>query len=100
MSQLLACDGGRLVCLEWPLHKPASSGGPPWGLTAEVYVAHLSRPGEEVPYGQDGRPVGDDAGQPPADGLRRLVRVQPRRTHRAGYDSEGSIIDFISVWSH
>lgn len=109
MSQLLAPDIGRLLCLEWPLMKPASTGGPPWGVTAEAYEAHLAHPGERVAYDQEGRPVrvvGDamqqqEQQQPMVeDGLKRLARFRPRRTHKPGYDSDGNVIDFISVWSH
>jgi hypothetical protein len=101
MSDLLAPDTGRLVCLEWPLGKPASTGGPPWGLTGETYAAHLSRPGEDVGYDDQGKPVvaeeGDATG---GGGLRRLARFQPRRTHKAGYADDGSVVDYISVWGH
>lgn len=101
MSQLLAPDGGRLLCLEWPLRKATSTGGPPWGLEPEMYAAHLSRPGEEVSYDQDGGVVKGEAERPAAaDGLRKLDRIQPRRTHKAGYDGDGNVIDYISVWSH
>jgi len=83
------------------LQKDASTGGPPWGLTPEVYEAHLSRPGEDVPYGEDGRVVVKEDPVPVGEGgLRRLERVRPRRTHKAGYDGEGNVIDFISVWGH
>jgi hypothetical protein len=92
MSQLVAKDTGRLVCLEWPLHKPLNSAGPPWGLTAEVYEAHLTRPGEEVTYEQKLSPT--------PDRLKRMARLRPDRTHRAGQDDDGNVIDFISVWSH
>jgi hypothetical protein len=100
MAELLNPEDGRLVCLEWPLAKDPSTGGPPWGLSAEVYLAHLGRPGEEVKYGEDGKLVEEketnNAGSP--GGLRRLARVKPARTHKAGYDAEGKVTDFISVW--
>jgi hypothetical protein len=100
MSELLATDG-RLVCLEWPLHKDPSAGGPPWGLSAEVYLAHLAHPGEEFRCGADGKLVPGEVDRPTAEtGLKRLARYQPARTHKAGYDGEGKVIDYISVWSH
>ncbi|KAH8881618.1 S-adenosyl-L-methionine-dependent methyltransferase [Thozetella sp. PMI_491] len=97
MSQLLNPNGGRLVCLEWPLGKPASTNGPPWGVTAESYEAHLSCPGEEVLYGPDGKP---SLKEPVAGALSRLARIKPARTHKAGTDEGGNVFDFISVWSH
>lgn len=100
MSSLLTPNTGRLICLEWPLHKDSSTGGPPWGLRTETYVAHLSRPGEDIRYGADGKPLPEEVQQPATDtGLRCLTRLQPRRTHKAGLDSDGKVIDYISVWS-
>jgi hypothetical protein len=102
MPGLLKPDGGTLICLEWPLGKPASAGGPPWGLTREVYIAHLSHPGEGVRYGDDGQPLPEEVDRPRTDlGLKCLTRFQPQRTHKAGYDSDsGKMVDYISVWSH
>ncbi|KAB5554974.1 S-adenosyl-L-methionine-dependent methyltransferase [Coniochaeta sp. 2T2.1] len=95
MSGLLNPDTGRLICLEWPLGKDPSMGGPPWGLTAETYAAHLSRPGEEVRYGEDGKPLADELKKQPSDtGLKCLTRFQPRRNHKANFDHQ------VSVWSH
>ena len=85
MSQLLSNDG-RLVCLEWPLGKPPSENGPPWGVTAEAYELHLSHP------------VGET--EAPGNALIRLNRIKPDRTHKAGINDEGQIFDFISVWAH
>ena len=113
MSDLLSPDGGRLVCLEWPLGKDPAAGGPPWAVTEHVYVAHLRNPGVTVPYdatGQVVRPpraqateasttsgtIGFGGGVP----LERLERFRPSRTHKAGCDSEGNVTDYISVWAH
>ena len=103
MSQLLAAQPfGRLVCLEWPNYKNPSTGGPPFGLKPDVYLAHLGRPGEDLPYTPEGYP--DDS---PYDGqrysqssnitpgLNRLDHWQPERTHPAGKGS-----DWVSVWAH
>ncbi|KAB5539533.1 S-adenosyl-L-methionine-dependent methyltransferase [Coniochaeta sp. 2T2.1] len=95
MSGLLNPNTGRLICLEWPLGKDPSTGGPPWGLTAETYATHLSRPGEEVRYGEDGKPLADELKKQPSDtGLKCLTRFQPRRNHKANFDHQ------VSVWSH
>ncbi|KAK2000199.1 S-adenosyl-L-methionine-dependent methyltransferase [Colletotrichum falcatum] len=99
---------GRLVCLEFPSGKPLSLPGPPWGLTPEVYLALLSRPGEPLefsPSTQAGYAADDDdvvVVVPPfrQDGLRRLELVKPARTHAAGMNEDGTVRDWIHVWSH
>ncbi|KAK4164795.1 thiol methyltransferase [Cladorrhinum sp. PSN259] len=81
MKELLDPETGRLVCLEWPLRRDIKAGGPPWGVTKESYEEVLG---------------GDGNGQ----GLKRLCRYQPEQTHPAGYDEEGRVIDFVSVWGY
>src|SRR5262245_7804723 len=100
MSQLLNPNGGRLICLEWPLHKPPSTNGPPWGLTPAVYEAALSHPGGSLLYAEDGSLLDNDLVAPSAGALKRLDRIKPARTHKAGIDEQGTVLDFISVWSH
>lgn len=106
MSELLAPDG-FLVCLEWPLQKSPKEGGPPHGLSAELYEELLRKPGQEVEYDDDndgyvvvsagdsttggGGGGGDD--ERAKNALVRLERYRPSRTHEAGKDS-----DFISIW--
>lgn len=105
MSELLA-PNGFLVCLEWPLQKSPKEGGPPHGLSAELYEELLRKPGQEVEYDDDnegyvvvsagdsttsGGGGGDDGRAKNA--LVRLERYRPSRTHEAGKDS-----DFISIW--
>ncbi|KAK1750587.1 S-adenosyl-L-methionine-dependent methyltransferase [Echria macrotheca] len=101
MSSLLHPDG-HLVCLEWPLTKNFESGGPPWALTPETYVAHLAFPGVVLKYAADGLDLSSipPLENPPADALCRLGRTKPKRTHKSGLDSAGKITDFISVWVH
>lgn len=101
MSELLRPETGRLVCLEWPLTKAPSTGGPPWGLASETYVAHLTNPGIELEYTEAGVPVPASRETPsPTRVLRRLAHVKPSRTYKSGYDEAGNITDFISVWGH
>ena len=101
MAQLLKPDGGRLVCLEWPLVKPFASGGPPWGVAPEAYAAHLSHPGEELEYNENGLVDRSVPTTPnPSGALHRLARIKPARTHKSGTDEAGDVIDFISVWNH
>ncbi|KAI9661397.1 MAG: hypothetical protein M1831_003130 [Alyxoria varia] len=96
MSDLLAFDQtSTLICLEFPTYKEPSTGGPPHGLKPEMYIAHLSRPGEYVKYNDEGYPILD--GEPSKfENEKALVRVghwQPERTHDMGMGT-----DWISVW--
>lgn len=100
MSELLNPNGGRLVCLEWPLRKPLSTGGPPWGLIPETYVAHLSHPGEELKYNESGPVLESLPATSSPSALRQLARIKPTRTFKSGTDEAGVPFDFISVWSH
>ncbi|UNI20756.1 Methyl halide transferase [Purpureocillium takamizusanense] len=90
---------GRLVCLEFPTGKPLSEPGPPWGLNPEVYEALLSAPGEEVSYNTDGTVVHKPSSKPCQGELHRLSIIKPSRTHPAGTSEDGSVLDFISVWT-
>ena len=99
MSQLLS-PGGQLICLEFPSGKPLSLQGPPWGVWPEVYEALLEHPGEPIEYADDGNvKPGSVPRLPHPDGLHRVCLVKPRRTHKAGTNEDGSVRDFISVWS-
>jgi len=97
--QLLA-PTGRLVCLEFPAAKDPSSGGPPWALPPQIYMAHLSRPGQELPYSEDGHLLEDQVGEPAKDGLRRIQHFQPKRTHPVSVDANGNVTDWVSIWKH
>ncbi|RKF61045.1 putative thiol methyltransferase 2 [Erysiphe neolycopersici] len=98
MTELLA-PNGRLVCIEFPTYKPHSTGGPPWGLSSEVYEAHLGRPGRELMYDESGL-VKDDLGEPECTGLHQIAHFQPKRTHPIGYDKNGEVMDWIGIWAH
>jgi len=107
MSELLAPEG-FLVCLEWPLQKSPKEGGPPHGLSAELYEELLRKPGQEVECDDDDddgegyivvsagdsttSSSGGDDGRA-KNALVRLERYRPSRTHEAGKDS-----DYISIW--
>lgn len=101
MAELLA-PGGRLICLEWPTEKRPSDGGPPWALPSKIYRSHLQHPGEILPYDEDGDLQEADVGkQSTPDGLVSVAHLQPKRSfQRMGYNSEGKITDWISVWAH
>ncbi|KAG6015193.1 hypothetical protein E4U41_004669, partial [Claviceps citrina] len=101
IAQLLR-PHGHLICLEFPTGKPLSEGGPPWGLTPEVYEALLSAPGEQITYRDEG-----DGGvvevpapaSPHPRALHRLSIMKPVRTHGAGTNEDGTVRDLISVWT-
>ena len=88
------------MCIEFPTYKPPSTGGPPWALPPKIYMAHLSRPGKELPYGEDGEILTSEIGDSSADGLQRVEHFQPKRTHEIGYSEDGKVTDWISVWAH
>ncbi|KJX93100.1 thiol methyltransferase like protein [Zymoseptoria brevis] len=97
LHSLLTPETGRLVCLEWPLHKAPSEGGPPHGLTGELYEELLGKPGGEVEYDGEGWVVGGSNGGDgkgvEGGGFERVERWMPERTHEAGKGK-----DFVSVW--
>ena len=92
MVSLLA-PGGTLICLEFPLYKELSVGGPPFGLQAEVYEAALQHPGAEIVYDDKSKVVLDKSSGSHLDGLQKLARWKPAKTHEIG---EGT--DHVSMW--
>jgi hypothetical protein len=98
MAELLT-PKGRLICLEFPSGKALSEGGPPWGLWPETYEALLAAPGDPISYNGDGTVVDTPSPKPRDDALHRLSLIKPTRTHQAGTNDDGSVRDFISVWS-
>lgn len=92
MSQLLS-PTGHLVCLEWPLGKDPKEGGPPHGLSSELYVQLFAHPGQEVEYDENGIMIERSSGERIPGALRRVAHYQPERTHGAGTGK-----DFVSIW--
>ncbi|KAL9597171.1 MAG: hypothetical protein Q9219_005337 [cf. Caloplaca sp. 3 TL-2023] len=96
MSQLLSRKPeGHLLCLEYPTYKEPATGGPPFGLTPQLYVEHLNHPGEDVPYDEAGYVKAQDQSQPSSGSLERIGHWQPDRTHEMGKGT-----DMMSVWRH
>lgn len=103
MSRLLSRDPqAALVCVEFPTYKPPSTGGPPFGLPSKVYEQHLSRPGDEVKYDDEGHVIEetDQFGSfiiPKTNsiGLYRDAHYAPLNTHEIGKGT-----DKVSVWRH
>ncbi|ESZ92363.1 hypothetical protein SBOR_7247 [Sclerotinia borealis F-4128] len=92
---------GRLICLEFPTTKSPSLGGPPWAMPPRIYEGHLSRPGEVLPYTEEGCELEvEKLGPSHQNGLQRIAHFHPKRTNEGGYGEDGTINDFISVWSH
>jgi SAM-dependent methyltransferase len=94
MSELLAPDGSS-ICLEFPLAKPPKAGGPPHGLSSELYVQLFKEPGKDVKYAEDGQVAPDDRSLDHVSGLVRVGHWSPERQHPSG---DGT--DMISVWKH
>ena len=63
-------------------------------------MAHLPRPGKELPYAEDGELLESEIGEATKDGLQRIEHFQPKRTHEIGYAEDGTVTDWVSVWSH
>jgi hypothetical protein len=98
MTELLT-HKGRLVCLEFPCGKPLTEAGPPWGVWPETYEALLNNPGDDISYNDDGTVIDKPSPKPRDDALHRLSLIKPTRTHKDGTNDDGSVRDFISVWS-
>lgn len=94
MSELLAPEGS-LICLEFPLAKSPKAGGPPHGLSSELYVQLFKQPGEDVKYDEDGHAVDDKRALDDRRGLVRVAHWQPERTHQVGKGT-----DMVSIWKH
>ena len=87
-----------LICLEFPTHKPASSGGPPWSLPPTVHAELLKQPGQEILYDDIGVVV--ETNRPEAkDALARVAHYTPQRTHTVGVIN-GIVRDCVSIWRH
>ena len=97
ISSLLS-PGGALICLEFPTHKPASSGGPPWSLPPNVHAELLKQPGEDISYDEGGIVVASNRTEGPG-ALTRVAHYTPRRTHDVGV-IKGVVRDCVSVWRH
>ncbi|KAF2175707.1 S-adenosyl-L-methionine-dependent methyltransferase [Zopfia rhizophila CBS 207.26] len=97
MSQLLS-PTGTLICLEFPTHKPPSSGGPPWAVPSVVYEELFKRPGEEIQYDEEGKVVRGEK-EKSEKALVRIAHWKPERTHAVGIVG-GEVRDWVSVWRH
>lgn len=69
IAELVKPSSGLLICLEYPLFRPAGTGGPPHGIKSEDYERLLSDKFEKVMY------------------------YMPKRTHEVGIGS-----DMVGVW--
>ncbi|KAI9769237.1 MAG: hypothetical protein M1840_004366 [Geoglossum simile] len=96
-SQLLSSSTSScLICIEYPTYKDPTTRGPPFGLPPKVYLGHLSHPGEELPYDDDGHLLEDQIADVGSKGaLKRIEHWQPERTHKSGKGT-----DWVSVWRH
>ncbi|CAG7964009.1 unnamed protein product [Penicillium nalgiovense] len=97
-TQLLSpSPAGNLICLEFPRHKDPQSAGPPYASSSEAYMAHLSHPGEEIPY-DNGVVKHEPLRASSKDGLERVAYWKPERTHEVGQGENGVIHDRVSIW--
>lgn len=91
-------SGGVLICLEFPTHKPVSSGGPPWSLPPLVHAELLKRPGQDIQYNDQGVVKKTDA-EETDHALVKIAHYTPRRTHDVGV-IKGLVRDCVSMWRH
>lgn len=95
-TQILApFPRGFLICLEFPTYKDPLTKGPPFGVRPETYVEHLSHPGENVPYNNQGHAEEGALRDPGPGALERVAHWQPEISHAAGQGT-----DWISIWRH
>jgi SAM-dependent methyltransferase len=94
MSELLA-PNGSLICLEFPLAKPPNEGGPPHGLSSELYVQLFKEPGRDVRYAENGQVAPEDRSLDHPAGLLRVAHWSPARQPPGGNGT-----DMISIWKH
>ena len=95
-TQLLApAPDGNLICLEFPTYKDPLTNGPPFGVRPETYVEHLSHPGENVPYNENGHAKENVLEKANPEALERISHWQPKRSHPVGQGT-----DWISIWRH
>ncbi|KAL4942517.1 hypothetical protein BDV06DRAFT_162482 [Aspergillus oleicola] len=99
-TQLLApSPQGNLICLEFPRHKDPLQHGPPYSATSEVYMEHLSHPGEEIAYDtMTGHIKGDRLRPTSENGFERVAYWQPAKTHDFGTGEDGEVLDRVSIW--
>jgi len=94
MSELLA-PNGSLICLEFPLAKPPKAGGPPHGLSSELYLQLFKQPGREVGYAEDGYVAPDERSLDRSSGLVRVAHWSQEGTQDLGTETQ-----MMSIWQH
>ena len=97
MHQLLS-PTGVLICLEFPTHKPPTSGGPPFALPSVVHQELFKQPGEDISYDEGQKALPSDRKEVEKT-LERVAHWQPARTHAVGI-VKGEITDRVSLWKH
>jgi len=97
VTELLA-PTGVLICLEFPTHKPPSSGGPPYALPSLVHEELLKRPGDPISYDERGNVVKTDS-EESEQALVKIAHWTPERTIKVGIVN-GIVTDRVSVWKH
>lgn len=101
MSTLLADNPqANLICLEFPTTKPPSAGGPPYSSPSKAYMEHLSHPGEDVPYTEEGEVKVNPFSESGPGALERVGHWNPADTHAVGKDADGKVMDYVSIWRH
>ncbi len=63
-------------------------------------MEHLSHPGEQVPYDEQGLVQTKALDGTTKEALVRIAHWQPKRTHEVGKDENGNVRDFVAIWRH
>lgn len=82
-----------VVCVEFPTQKKLTLGGPPYASPSSVYLAHLSHPGQEIPYDVEGAPINAELELENPIGFRRVGHWNAEKSHPMGKG-----MDWVSVW--
>lgn len=61
-------------------------------------MEHLSSPGKELLYDEEGNIKVDPLKRAIETALERVAHWQPERTHKVGYDEDGNVRDRVSIW--
>lgn len=63
-------------------------------------MEHLSHPGEEIAYNDEGEVRVNPFAESGLGALERVGHWHPADAHQVGKDADGNVMDYISIWRH